>query len=84
MCAAAWPRLCAGLKGRVVVTCFASNVARVESVALAARDAGRSVALVGRSLRNLDAAARETGYLSDSCRPSSPRTGRMMCPTTTC
>ena len=53
-----------GLTGRVVVTCFASNVARVESVALAARDAGRSVALVGRSLRNLDAAARETGYLS--------------------
>jgi ribonuclease J len=32
-------------------------------VAVAARDAGRSVALVGRSLRNLDAAARETGYL---------------------
>jgi ribonuclease J len=53
-----------GLTGRVVVTCFASNVARVESVAIAARDAGRSVALVGRSLRNLDAAARECGYLS--------------------
>jgi ribonuclease J len=52
-----------GLSGRVVVTCFASNVARVESVAIAARDAGRSVALVGRSLRNLDAAARESGYL---------------------
>jgi len=52
-----------GLRGRVAVTCFASNVARVETVALAARDAGRSVALVGRSLRNLDAAARECGYL---------------------
>ena len=52
-----------GLRGRVAVTCFASNVARVESVALAARDAGRSVAVVGRSLRNLDAAARECGYL---------------------
>jgi len=49
--------------GRVAVTCFSSNVARIESIALAARDAGRSVALVGRSLRNLVAAARESGYL---------------------
>jgi ribonuclease J len=55
--------LISGLEGRVAVTCFASNVARVESVAMAARDAGRSVAVVGRSLRNLDAAARECGYL---------------------
>ena len=53
------------LRGRVAVTCFASNVARVESVALAAQDAGRTVALVGRSLRNLDAAARDCGYLRD-------------------
>jgi ribonuclease J len=53
-----------GLTGRIAVTCFASNVARVESVALAARAAGRSVALVGRSLRNLDAAARATGYFA--------------------
>ncbi len=52
------------IDGRIAVTCFASNVARVESVALAARDAGRTVALVGRSLRNLEVAARETGYLS--------------------
>jgi ribonuclease J len=55
--------LIGSLNGRVAVTCFASNVARVESVALAARNAGRSVAVVGRSLRNLDAAARECGYL---------------------
>ena len=53
-----------GMTGRIAVTCFASNVARVESVALAARAAGRSVALVGRSLRNLDAAARATGYFT--------------------
>jgi ribonuclease J len=52
-----------GIKGRVAVSCFASNVARVESVALAARAAGRSVALVGRSLRNIEGAARECGYL---------------------
>jgi ribonuclease J len=55
--------LIASLRGRVAVTCFASNVARVESIAFAARDAGRSVALVGRSLRNLDASARDCGYL---------------------
>ena len=56
-------RLIGGLEGRVAVTCFASNVARVETVALAAQKAGRQVALVGRSLRNLEAAARECGYL---------------------
>jgi len=50
-------------RGRVAVTCFASNVARMESIAIAARDAGRSTALVGRSLRNMDASARECGYL---------------------
>jgi ribonuclease J len=53
-----------GLRGRVAVTCFASNVARLESITLAALDAGRSVALVGRSLRNIEAAARECGYLA--------------------
>ncbi|ABI62184.1 ribonuclease J [Granulibacter bethesdensis] len=55
----------AGLSGRVAVTCFASNVARVESIAMAAEEAGRSVALVGRSLRNLNTAARDCGYLRD-------------------
>jgi ribonuclease J len=53
-----------GLTGRVAVTCFSSNIARFESVALAAQQAGRSVALVGRSLRNMEAAARECGYLA--------------------
>ena len=51
-------------RGRIAVTCFASNVARVETVALAAKAAGRQVALVGRSLRNLEAAARDSGYLT--------------------
>ena len=58
-------RLIGGIRhGRVAVTCFASNVARVQSVARAAKRAGRNVALVGRSLRNLEAAARECGYLT--------------------
>ncbi len=51
------------LKGRVAVTCFATNVARVESIARAAKAAGRQVALFGRSLRNAENAARECGYL---------------------
>lgn len=52
------------LKGRVAVTCFSTNVARIESIALAAESAGRSVAIVGRAFRNIVAAARETGYLA--------------------
>jgi ribonuclease J len=53
------------LRGRIAVTCFASNIVRIESVTHAAHAAVRSVALGGRSLRNLDAAARECGYLRD-------------------
>ena len=51
--------------GRIAIGCFATNVARVESIALAAEANGRSVALVGRSLWRLERAARETGYLKD-------------------
>ena len=50
---------------RVAVACFASNVARLETIAHAAAAHGREVALVGRSLRRIDKAARETGYLAD-------------------
>ncbi|ACI53069.1 beta-lactamase domain protein [Gluconacetobacter diazotrophicus PA1 5] len=57
--------LIGSLQGRIAVTCFASNVARVETIAKAAQAAGRSVVIVGRSLRNLDVAARECGYLVD-------------------
>ena len=47
----------------IAVTLFASNVARLESVALAARDAGREPVLVGRSLQRYVRAARACGYL---------------------
>lgn len=53
------------LKGRVAVTCFASNVARVASIIAAAELAGRRIALVGRSLNTYVAAAQEVGYLQD-------------------
>lgn len=61
----ALPELIRHLSGRVAVTCFASNVARLESIALAAKAVGREVAVAGRSLRNIEAAARECGYLAD-------------------
>ncbi len=50
---------------RVAVACFASNVARLETIARAAAAHGREVALVGRSLWRIDKAARENGYLAD-------------------
>jgi len=53
------------LKGRVAVTAFASNIARLETVARAARIHGREIALVGRSMHKLLDAAREAGYLGN-------------------
>jgi ribonuclease J len=53
------------LKGRVAVTSFASNVARLDTIVKAARIHGREVALVGRAMHKITEAARETGYLKD-------------------
>ena len=53
------------LKGRIAVTGFASNVARLDTVAKAAKAHGRRIALVGRSMQKMVSAARETGYLKD-------------------
>jgi ribonuclease J len=52
-------------KKLVAVTCFASNLARVESVALAAVAADRHPVLVGRALHRMVAAAKDNGYLLD-------------------
>ena len=51
--------------GRVAVTCFASNVARIQSICMEAQANGRSVAVVGRALNRAISAAREVGYLND-------------------
>jgi ribonuclease J len=52
-------------KDRVVVTTFASNVARIRAVALAAMAAGRKVVLVGRAMERVVAVARDCGYLGE-------------------
>jgi ribonuclease J len=50
-------------RGRVAVTTFASNVARLRTVADAARAAEREVIVVGRAMERIVQIARETGYL---------------------
>jgi len=57
--------LIAPLKGRVAVGCFASNVARMDSVIRAAEAAGRRIALAGRSMHRITAAAKSVGMLMD-------------------
>jgi ribonuclease J len=58
-------KLVRGHSGRVAVTCFASNLARVESIALAAVAAGRHPVLSGRALTRMLESAQECGYLLD-------------------
>jgi ribonuclease J len=58
-------KVIAGCRGRVAVSAFASNVARMQSVIQAATAAKRHVALVGRSMHKISNAAIETGYLKD-------------------
>ncbi len=54
--------------GRVAVTAFASNVARVESALFAARASGRTPCLVGRSMHRIYGAAQAVGLLQDTPR----------------
>jgi ribonuclease J len=58
-------RLIAAQPRKVALTAFASNVARIESAILAARDAGRHVCLVGRSMHKIVGAAISCGILKD-------------------
>lgn len=54
-----------GQKGMVVATTFASNIARLKTLADAARASGRKVCLLGRAMRRMVAVGLETGVLTD-------------------
>lgn len=54
-----------GAKGAVAATTFASNVARLRSIGLAAAQCGRAIVLVGRAMERMIGAAVETGLLKD-------------------
>jgi len=57
--------LIGSLTGRVAVTTFASNLARLQTIMEAAAANDRSTVLVGRSMHKVTTAARETGYLKN-------------------
>jgi ribonuclease J len=51
--------------GRVLVTTFASNAARLQTIGRVAREAQRKVCVAGRSLDRILRVAQSTGYLKD-------------------
>ncbi|MEI6097668.1 MAG: ribonuclease J [Alphaproteobacteria bacterium] len=57
--------LVAGAGGMVVATTFASNVARLKTLAEAGRAAGRSVCLLGRAMKKMVTAAQDSGVMTD-------------------
>ena len=61
------------LKKRVIITSFASNVARMESAFYCAEKTGRQISLVGRSMHRIYKAARQCGYLKNTIDPIDPR-----------
>lgn len=69
-------KLVSGASGMVVATTFASNVARVKSLAEAGERAGRSVVLLGRAMRRMIEASMETGVLTDFPKVISPEEAR--------
>ena len=57
------------MKNRIVITSFASNVARMETVFKVAEKIGRQVCLVGRSMNRIYQLARQCNYLQDIKNP---------------
>ncbi|BDI61215.1 ribonuclease J [Qipengyuania nanhaisediminis] len=54
---------------RVLVTTFASNVARLQTLGEVARETGRKLCVAGRSLDRIIAVAQDNGYLEDFPEP---------------
>jgi len=68
--------LISSAEGMVVATTFASNVARVQTLAMAADKAGRSVVLLGRAMKRMVEASLETGVMTDFPHTVSPEDAR--------
>ena len=59
----------AAAKGRVLVTTFASNAARLATLGEVAKDTGRQLCVAGRSLDRILRVAKAAGYLKDFPEP---------------
>lgn len=64
--------LVAGAENMVIATTFASNVARVKTLAEAGKRAGRSICLMGRAMHRMVEAGLQTGVLTDFPKTISP------------
>jgi ribonuclease J len=71
-------KLVSGASGMVVATTFASNVARVKTLAEAGERAGRSIVLLGRAMRRMIEASIETGVLTDFPSVISPEDAKSL------
>ncbi len=58
---------------KIIVTSFASNVARMETIFHCAKKTERHISLVGRSMHRIYKAAKLCGYLQDVVEPIDPR-----------
>ena len=69
-------KLVSAASGMVVATTFASNVARVKTLAVAGERAGRSIVLLGRAMKRMVEAALETGVMKNFPKVVSPEEAR--------
>ena len=60
-------------KKRILITSFASNVARMETIFYCAKKTNRFISLVGRSMNRIFNAAKKCGYLNNIIEPIDPR-----------
>ena len=65
-------------KKRIIVTSFASNVARMETIFHCAKKIGRNISLVGRSMHRIYKAAKQCGYLQNLIEPIDARDTKKM------
>ena len=66
-------KLMSNLKKRIIITSFASNVARMETIFYCAEKTKRQISLVGRSMHRIYKAAKQCGYLKNVISPIDAR-----------